>query len=103
MRSPLDRKGLKSCDEIGTSKYNFAVVKFFVIIPCWSRRKKYQVSFYLMCAIVFISKRRMKDLLLWTQIRKFHIVVWQPASTNCTKLRAASAARLFFLARAYFL
>ena len=32
------------------------------------------------------------------QITKFHVVVWQTTSKNCTKLkRAARAARLFFL------
>ena len=31
------------------------------------------------------------------QIWKFHVVVWQTTTTNCTKKRAARAARLFFL------
>ena len=30
------------------------------------------------------------------QIWKFHVVVWQTTSKNCTKKRAARAARLFF-------
>ena len=45
----------------------------------------------------------MKDLLLRLalssepQIGKFHVVVRQTTSKNCTKGRAARAARLFFL------
>jgi len=30
-------------------------------------------------------------------IRKFHVVIWQRMSNNCTKVRAARAARLFVL------
>ena len=32
-----------------------------------------------------------------SRCRKFHVVVWQASSKNCTKKRAARAARLFFL------
>ena len=45
----------------------------------------------------------MKDLLLWfhvvvkTKTWKLHVVIWQTMSENCTKVRAARAARLFFL------
>ena len=31
------------------------------------------------------------------QKRKFHFVIWQTTSKNCTKKRAAQGARLFFL------
>ena len=45
----------------------------------------------------------MKDLLLGVHVVvktlnwKFHVVVWQTTSNNCSKVRAARAARLFFL------
>ena len=29
--------------------------------------------------------------------QKFHVVIWQTTAKNCTKKRAARAARLFFL------
>ena len=42
-----------------------------------------------------------KDLLLRVYVVvktcKFHVVVWQIMSKNCTKVRSARAARLFFL------
>ena len=45
---------------------------------------------------------RMKDLLLCVYVvvktfsLKFHVVIWQTTSKNCTKVRAALAARLVF-------
>ena len=46
----------------------------------------------------------MKDWLLCVQVvvktinfMKFHVVIWQITSENSTKVRAARAARLFFL------
>ena len=39
----------------------------------------------------------MFTLSLKPEIWKFHVVVWQTTSNNCTKVRAARAARLFFL------
>ena len=31
------------------------------------------------------------------EVGKFHVVIWQTNSKNCTKVRAALAARLYFL------
>ena len=41
----------------------------------------------------------MRDLLLCVHvvISKIHVVIWQTTSKYCTKVRAARAARLFFL------
>ena len=45
----------------------------------------------------------MKDLLLCVHVviktlnLKFHVVIWQTTSKRCTKVRAARAARQFFL------
>ena len=44
-------------------------------------------------ATMFSSLTRLLKLLIW----KFHVVIWQMTSNNCTKVRAARAARLFFL------
>ena len=40
--------------------------------------------------------RSSRFALLWTET-EFHVVIWQTKSKNCTKVRAARAARLFFV------
>ena len=46
------------------------------------------------------NKRAARAPRTYEQVRamkKFHVVIWQTASKNTTKVRAARAARLFFL------
>ena len=41
------------------------------------------------------------NYLLNFKILKFHVIIWQSTSNNCTKVRAAPEARLFFIRNDY--
>ena len=45
------------------------------------------VTFACLARMIFMSRQRMKGLLMLAEIRKFHIVIWQTSSKNCTNLQ----------------
>jgi len=79
-------------------------VKCFATIPCWSRfRKLAKCPFALLARMIFMQRRRMKDLLprvcvvnRTSNLNSLRSLADCVKKKNCFKGGAASAAKLFF-------